>query len=171
MTKPKSPTFVCELPLRLSSADERVMSIRFDVARQAYNACLSQSLRRLDWMRESKAYQAARQLPKGAKGTRAAQARAKAFQSANKQFSFREYDLHSWAGKHISHQWLGEHLDSNTVQKLATRAFNATQEYAFGKRSRPRFKGRYQLDSLEGKSNRAGIRWRNDHRGDLGHIE
>lgn len=162
-TRSKSPTFVCELPMRLSSADERVMAVRFDTARQAYNACLGEALRRLDLMREAKAYHAARKLPKGDQHTRAAQARAQAFQSLNQRFGFREYDLHSWAGKHIQHAWLGEHLDSNTVQKLATRAFKATQAYAFGQHGRPRFKGRLQLDSLEGKSNASGIRWRDDH--------
>jgi transposase len=140
-----------------------MMAIRFDVARQAYNACLSETLRRLDLMRESKAYQAARKLPKGEKNTHAAKERAKAFRTLNERFGFREYDLHSWAGKHIKHQWLGEHLDSLTVQKLATRAFKAAREYAFGKHGRPRFKGRWQLDSLEGKSNKSGIRWCENH--------
>jgi len=171
MSKSDTSSFVCELPLRLSSADERVMAVRFDIARQAYNACLSEALRRLDLMRESKAYQAARRLPRGEKRSRAAKERAAAFHTLNQRFNFREYDLHAWAAKHIKHEWLGEHLDINTVQKLATRAFQATQAYAFGKHGRPRFKGRHQLDSLEGKSNGAGIRWRSDHGGDLGHIE
>jgi putative transposase len=158
----RRPSFVCELPLVLSSRDERVMAMRFDVARQAYNAGLSETLRRLDLMRESKEYQAARKLPRGNKGSPAAKARAAAFRAVNQRFGFREYDLHAWAAEHIKHEWLGEHLDINTVQKLATRAFKAAQAYAFGKRGRPRFKGRFQLDSIEGKSNDAGIRWRGD---------
>ena len=163
MPKSDTPSFVCELPLVLSSADERVMAVRFDVARQAYNACLSETLRRLDLLRESKEYQAARKLAKGKKGSPAAKARAAAFRAVNERFGFREYDLHAWAAEHIKHEWLGEHLDINTVQKLATRAFKAAQQYAFGKQGRPRFKGRHQLDSVEGKSNGAGIRWRDDH--------
>jgi putative transposase len=158
-----TPSFVCELPLVVSSSDERVMAVRFDVARQAYNACLSETLRRLDLMRQSKAYQVAQKLPRGDKGSPAAKARAAAFRAVNQRFGFREYDLHAWAAERIKHEWLGEHLDINTVQKLATRAFKATQEYAFGKHGRPRFKGRNQLDSIEGKSNDAGIRWRGDH--------
>ena len=159
----KNPSFVCELPLVLSGADERVLGVRFDVSRQTYNACLSEALRRLDLMRQSKEHQAARKLPRGKKGSRVAKARATAFRKANKRFGFREYDLHAWATQHISHQWLGEHLDSNTVQTLATRAFRAAQQYAFGKRGRPRFKGKNHLDSVEGKSNDSGIRWRDDH--------
>ena len=50
----KSPSFVCELPLVLAGADERVLATRFDVARQTYNACLSEALRRLGLMRESR---------------------------------------------------------------------------------------------------------------------
>jgi transposase len=155
-------SFICELPLRLAGDDERVLAVRFDTARQAYNACLSESLRRLDLLRQSRAYQDARSLPKGKKGTEAWKVRAAAFRRAEEQAGFREYDLHAWAAEHIAHQWLGEHLDINTVQKIATRAFRAVREYSFGKKGRPRFKGPNQLDSVEGKTNQSGIRWRED---------
>jgi hypothetical protein len=36
------------------------------------------------------------------------------------------------------------------------------QQYAFGKRGRPRFKGQNQRLSVEGKHHDAGIRWRKD---------
>jgi len=44
---------------------------------------------------------------------------------------------------------------------LATRAFNASQKVAFGLAKKVRFKGKNQLDSLEGKANKTGIRWLN----------
>jgi transposase len=132
------------------------------VARQAYNACLSEALRRLDLLRQSKAYQSACKLPKGEKGSPAAKFRTKAFREVNARFGFREYDLIVWTTEHIKHEWLGEHLDSNTIQKLATRAFLAAEQYALGKRGRPRFKGRNQMDTVEGKDNESGIRWRGD---------
>jgi transposase len=154
-------SFICELLLRLSGNDERVLRIRFDTARQCYNACLSESLRRLDLLRQSQAYQDARSLPTGKRGSEAWKARAAAFRLVDEQAGFREYDLHAWAAEHIAHEWLGEHLDSSTVQKIATRAFRAVREYAVGKKGRPRFKGPNQLDSVEGKTNGSGIRWRN----------
>ena len=43
----KTPSFVCELPLQVTPADERELLIRLDVARMVYNACLGASLRRL----------------------------------------------------------------------------------------------------------------------------
>ena len=54
-------------------------------------------------------------------------------------------------------------LGAHETQKIASRVFAALQEYAFGKRGRPRFKGKNRpIHSLEGKSNVAGIRWSQD---------
>jgi putative transposase len=55
---------------------------------------------------------------------------------------------------------LGAHLDSTTIQKVATRAFLAVQQSAFGKRGKPRFQGKGCFDSVEGKTNTSGILWR-----------
>jgi len=153
MRRAKTSSFICELPLVLAGDDAHTLRIRFDVARQAYNACLDEALRRLELLRQSKAYQAARKAPRGKK-------RTAAFRAANEQSGFREYDLHAWATEHISHTWLSEHLDASTVQKLATRAFQAVQQYAVGKRGRPRFKSAHQFDSVEGKTNTSGIRFK-----------
>jgi putative transposase len=60
----KTPSFIAEFPLSTTPADERELSIRLDAARQIYNASLGESLRRLDLMRESKAWQAAQAMPK-----------------------------------------------------------------------------------------------------------
>jgi putative transposase len=51
-------------------------------------------------------------------------------------------------------------LDSLTIQKVATRSFRSVKEYQLGKKGRPRFKGRGQFDSVEGKTNSSGILWR-----------
>jgi putative transposase len=168
MPKTKTDSFILDLPLRVSSTQEKRLLARLEAARQVYNACMGESLKRLGLLRQSKAYQAAQKMRRGRTGKRAAQkhretakARACAFRKANAAVGFREYDLHAYA-KQFNHCWLGEHLDINTIQKLATRAFRAVQQHAFGKRGRPRFKGRNQMDSVEGKSNASGIRWREE---------
>ena len=168
MPKAKTDSFIVEIPLAITSSEEKHLLARLEAARQVYNACLGESLKRLGLLRQSKTYQAAQKMPRGRTGKRATQkqrqmakARARAFRDANKAVGFREYDLHTYA-KQFNHCWLGEHLDINTIQKLATRAFKAVQQYGFGKRGRPRFKGRNQMDSVEGKSNASGIRWREE---------
>jgi hypothetical protein len=114
-----------------------------DAARQVYNACLGESLKRLGLLRQYKIYQCARKMKRGQAGTAT-------FREARKQVQGRAYDLHAYA-QQFSQSWLGAHLDSLTVQ-----------QYAFGKRGRPRFKGKNQLLSVEGKNNDSGIRWRKD---------
>ena len=54
MPKAQTPSFVLELELkvRISQAEEKALLTRLDVARQVYNACLGESLRRLNLMRQ-----------------------------------------------------------------------------------------------------------------------
>jgi hypothetical protein len=154
MESRKNPTFITEYPLRVDAAQERVLLVRMDAARQIYNACLGESLKRLRLMRESRIYQAARKM-------RYCKQRSLAFRQAREAHGFREYDLHAYAVQ-FSHSWLGKHVDSSTTQKIASRAFGAAMMYALGKHGKPRFKGKNQLISVEGKSNKTGIRWQGD---------
>jgi hypothetical protein len=81
------------------------------------------------------------------------------FDRARKLYQFSEYALHSYATQ-IRNSWLKIHLDAHTSQKLATRAYKAVERIAHGLAKKVRFKGKNQLSSLEGKSNCAGIRWK-----------
>lgn len=148
-----SSSFVHEIPLKTTPRDEAVLDVRLDAAKNLYNGCLCEILRRLDLMRESKTYQTARKLPKG-------KTRNEVFSACRTRFDFSEYALHSFAGKTAKSCWIGDHLDVNTIQKIATRAWKAIEQYAYGKRGRPRFKRKGTLTSVEGKSNTAGIRWK-----------
>ena len=58
--------------------------------------------------------------------------------------------------------WIGDHLSSNETQKAALRAFQAVQRHAFGTSGRPRFKRFGEIRSVEGKTNKAGIRFTGD---------
>src|SRR5712691_2094782 len=62
----------------------------------------------------------------------------------------------------MGHAWLGDHLDSLTLQKLASRAYRAANRLLVGTARCVRFKGRHQLDTVEGKTNASGIRWCGD---------
>src|SRR6266702_1837604 len=155
-TRSRTPTFICEIPLRVTSAQEHTLLVRLEAARQAYNACLGEAKRRVGLIRQSKRFQRAHALPKDdpTRTTRFSEARA--------AYQFNEYALHAYAGK-LRHSWLGQHLDSLTVQKLASRAYKAANKLLLGQARRIRFKGRNQMDSVEGKNNTSGIRWCGDH--------
>lgn len=150
-----SETFIHELPLKAVPHDLRVLDIRLDQARQLYNACLGEALRRLDPMRESRRWRLARK-------SRDKRERATLFRKLRQEHGFSDYDLQSFAIRTKNACAIGDHLDTHVCQKLATRAFQAVEQHAYGVRGRPRFKGHHRLHSLEGKSNTAGIRWRDD---------
>ena len=152
----RTPSFVCEVPLRVTPAQERTLLARLEAARQVRVTCLGQARTRARLVRESKAFQHARTLP------RDDPARKACFREARTQHGFSEYALHSYA-QQFGHSWLGEHLDSLAIQTLATRAYRAANRLLLGKARRVRFKGKHQLDTVEGKTNTSGIRWCGDH--------
>lgn len=160
MSRSSTPSFVCEIPLRVTQAQARVLGTRFEVARQFYNALLGEALRRLGLLRQSTAYQAARRdIPR----TRPTE-RAHAFLMARQAVGFTEAALSQYATR-IHHTWIGDHVDAVIGQTLTKRAFQAANRLAVGQAHKVRFKGRrgfHQIGSLEGKSNQAGLRWRED---------
>jgi len=158
MGKSKTPTFILELALETSPHDETVLNARFEAARQLYNACLDEALRRLNLLRQSKGFQKARKMPKTINGKRNKE-RTETFKELNATFGFSEYAIIIYATK-IRRSWINNHIDSNTAQKLASRAFKAVQRIAFGQAKRVRFKGKNQLKSLEGATNKTGIRYK-----------
>jgi len=159
MKRSKTPTFIIEIPLKVSPSQESVLLKRLEAARRVYNACLGEALRRAQALRRSLAYQAARGMPAGKLASPERKARSKAFTQARRAVGFGEYDLHAYA-KQFGHSYLGDHLDSLVVQAVASRAYKAVNDYLLGKKGRPRFKGRNQFDSVEGKNNSSGLRWK-----------
>jgi len=151
MQKNKTKSFIHELKLNVSPKQLKTLAVRLDVARQVYNACLGESLKRLKLMRESKIYHEAK-LAKGKE-------RQDKFKEAKQKYRFSEFSIHKYLTKIYSKTWLTNHLDGLTAQKVATRAFNAVAQYSYGKKGKPRFKGKNQFSSIEGKNNNSGIRF------------
>ena len=149
-------SFVTELSLVVDSLTEKKLLSSFQAGRQLYNACLSEAKARMKLVKQSDAYQYAKTLPKG-------KARNEAFKKARSAYRYSEYELHSYATLVANKsKWIAKNIDSNTQQKLATRAFNATEKVLFGQAKKLKFKVPSRFRSLEGKTNKQGIRWKND---------
>jgi len=151
----RTPSFIAEVPLRAPVRDARRLNVRLEAARQMYNACLGEALRRARLLSERRAYQQARRVPQG-------EERTQAFRSVRHSVAFSDAALQRYAVR-LRQEAFREHLDVHVAQRLASRAFAAVNAWLLGQRGRPRFKGYRQLDTVEGKSNHAGIRWRDDH--------
>jgi len=126
MKRTKTPTFLIELPLRLTWGQERHVRGSLEAARCLYNALLGEANRRLHRMRNDPAWQAACAIPRTHK-----QERAQAFAALRKQYCFSEYELHEYA-KCARVSWIADHIDSTMAQTLATRAYQAVNRLSRG---------------------------------------
>ena len=160
MKKQKTPSFVTELSLKTTSADEATILVRLDTGRQLYHACLGEALERLGLIQQSKEYQEIQKLPKTIDGEPNKE-RTKAFNELNKKEGFNDYDIQGYATG-IRNSWMEEHIHAHIAQKLATRAFKTVQKKAFGIAKNVRFKGKNQMDSLEGKEADTGLIFRDN---------
>jgi len=153
MSKIKRPTYIVEVPLRTTESDKRNLSIRLNAARNLYNACLGELLSRMSRMKADPDYDIARAMPKG-------DAKRELFAATAIRHGFTKTSSDAFAIKTKNACWIGDHLGAHETQKTGEKAFNAVKEHSLGKRGRPRFKPYNRLHSIEGKSNAAGIRWR-----------
>ncbi len=159
MARSTTPSFITELPIIVDSKLEKQLSARFQAARQLYNACLSEALIRMELVRNSEPYKQAKRLNRNKQKKQ----RKDLFKEARKQARFSDYELQSFATLIAkSSKWISVQVDSNTQQKLATRAFKAVERILFGMAKLVRFKVTSRFKSVEGKSNKQGLRWLKD---------
>ncbi len=153
MAKSTTPSFITTIPLVVTSSAESELLSRFQAGRQLYNALLNESMIRMRLVQKSAHYQLAKSLSKR-------KARTEAFATARKQYRYSEYDLQAYATVVANNsKWIAQKVDSNTQQKLATRAFQASEKVMFGRAKKVRFKIPSRFRSMEGKTNGQGIRW------------
>ncbi len=152
--KPKTPTFLLELPLVVEQGQACRLRAHLEAGRQLYNAILSEGHKRLRQMRADPAWQAARAIPRTHK-----QERASAFAALRQQYGFSEAALHE-AVKGLRVSWIADHIEAVVAQTLATRAYRALDRVCLGQARRVRFKSRGRgLGSLENKRNDTGLRF------------
>ncbi|MHB8255115.1 MAG: nuclease/transposase family protein [Acidiferrobacter sp.] len=87
--------------------------------------------------------------------------RASEFQRLSKEAGFTSAAIITFARNCKNEAGWQDRLGSNVTQRIAEQVFAAMQQYAFGKRGRPRFKGSNRpLHSLEATTNTANILWK-----------
>ena len=158
MVRSKTSSFITELPLVVDSLQQAELLSRFQAARQLYNACLNEAMVRMNLLRNSEAYLATKKLPSTQK-----KKRQEAFRASRQAYRYSDYDLQAYATVvSTKSKWIREKLDSNTQQTLATRAFKASERVLYGQAKKVRYKVPTQFKSVEGKTNKQGLRWRDN---------
>ena len=158
MARKKTPSFITEIPLKVDSAQESELLSKFEAARQLYNACLGEAMTRMNLVRNSEAFKVAKKIPRVDK-----KERSLAFSAARQAYRYSDYDIQSYATiVAISSKWIADKIDSNTQQTIATRAFKASERVIFGRAKKVRFKVPSRFRSVEGKTNKQGLRWKDN---------
>lgn len=150
-----SDIFVHELPIKYDKQSIDEVNVRFDSGGMLYNAILNEGLKRCKLMKESAQWKKAVRMGRSKE-------RNKLFQELRKKYKFSDNDFQKFAIQTKNNCFIKDHLDTHTVQKIATRCFNAVEGYLLNKRGKPRFKKIGSFSSLEGKSNKAGIRFKDN---------
>ncbi|MFC9540707.1 hypothetical protein ACFTQ7_12565 [Lysinibacillus sp. NPDC056959] len=160
MTKGKKDCFVIELKLLIDIWQKDILLKRFEIARTLYNTTLSYAVKQYTLMQESKHYRKQlRYYQKAKKSNDSKELKqiAKELDNIRQSFGLSEYQLHAYIKKH-QHNYK-KHIDSNTSQKIASTVWKAVQDVLF-KGSKAHFKRYEMFHSVEGKSNKAGIRFK-----------
>ena len=152
--KESKPNFVLTLKLDTEKYQEDILDKRLDIGRRIYNACLNELGKRYGLMVESKEYQRAIKIPKDD------ESRNLALQDLNKKYRLTEYSLHDFV-KPMQHHFKKD-LDSLTVQKIATRCFEAFKGQIYHTAKKIHFKKYGEWHSLEGKNNDSGLKFRDN---------
>lgn len=148
--KKKTPSFVLTLPLKTEKFQEDILNKNFEKCRKIYNACITKLHKRYNHMRESKEYQSNCKY----KG----KDRNKIFNKISQKYKLTEYSLHDFVKPMYNYY----NIDAMTGQKIATRAFDAFQDLMFHKAKKIKYKAYGEMYSIEGKSNKQGIRFRDN---------
>lgn len=158
MPKAKTPSFIVELPIFVSSEAGKQLDASFSAATRLTNVMIQAGRTIVSEMRGDPDWAIARKLP--AKTKPQIETRRVAFAALRKKYGFSEFDFHKAIAKHKNTGAFASRVGSNVAQKLATRVFKSFEEYVFAKRGLPRFKNHKRpLRSLEEKNMKTGIRW------------
>ena len=161
-SKGKTPSFVATIRLKTNSKEEKQLLMLSDCARQLYNACLGEGLKRLKSIKRTDLYKETIGLSKTSKKEK--EKRTANFISLNKTFGFNDFSLQSFGTQTKNNsKFIAEHLGTHICQKISSRAFRAVQRYAFGQAKKVTFKRKGEFVSLEGKNNKTFLTYTNGY--------
>jgi hypothetical protein len=150
MARKSTPTYTIELPLNIPVWQQRRLEKKCKIARNVYNSCLGEALKRHKRVKADKEYRTLLHEPKSKE-------RDKQLSDIRLAYGFSEYGLHDFV-KTVQHKFK-ENIGSFEAQKLATRAFQAVEKLHFRKAKKVHFKVFDDDISVENKSNTTGLRY------------
>lgn len=150
--------FIVQFPLKTEKYQEDILNKRFEIGRKIYNSLVNVTQKRYKEMIKTKKY---RTLISSLTGNKKSdKERWKQINTIRKQYGMSEYSFHKDVKKMQKH--FKDNIDSFTAQKIATKLWRAYDKLFYGNGKKIYYKKFGTMNSLEGKSNQTGIRFKND---------
>lgn len=150
--------FIVQFPLLTQLYQEDILNKRFEIGRKIYNSLATVTQKRYKEMIKTKKYRTLlSQLTRDKKKDNAIW---KEIDLMRKEYNLNEYSFHNDVKEMQKH--FKDNIDSFTAQKIATNLWKAYDKLFYGNGKDIHYKKYETLNSLEGKSNNTGIRFKND---------
>lgn len=150
--------FIVEFPLKTEKYQEDVLNKRFKVGRYIYNSLVNVTQKRYKEMIKTKKYRnLISVLTENKKSNKEIW---KQINDIRKQYGMSGYSFHEDVKQMQNH--FKDNIDSFTAQKIATQLWKSYDKLFYGNGNKIYYKRHGELNALEGKSNRTGIRFKDN---------
>ena len=149
---------IVQFPLKTEKYQEDILDKRFEIGRQIYNSLVNITQKRYREMVKTKKYRSLISQLSGDK--RRDKPIWEQINDIRKQFGMSEYSFYCDI-KQLQHHF-SDNIDSLTARSIASNLWRAYEKLFFGNGNKIHYKKYSTLNSLEGKSNSTGIRFKND---------
>ena len=150
--------FIVQFPLKTEKYQENILDKRFEIGRRIYNSLVNVTQKRYKEMIKTKKY---RNLMSQLSGDKKKDKLIwKEISEIRKEYGMSEYSFYADV-KNMQHHF-SDNIDAFTAQKIAFRLWKAYDKFFYENGEQIHYKKYGNLNSLEGKSNRTGIRFKND---------
>ena len=150
--------FVVQFPLKTEKYQEDILNKRFEIGRKIYNSLVNVTQKKYKEMIKTKKY---RKLLSSLSGNKKTDKSVwKQIDEIRKQYGLSEYSFHEDIKQMQKH--FKDNIDSFTAQKIATELWKSYDKLFYGNGKKVYYKKYGELNSLEGKSNKTGIRFKDN---------
>ena len=158
MTKCNTSSYVVEYELAFDNENPAsVLDKSEKIAKAIYNDCLNECLKRYHKLIHDKKYQ---ELLKEYKTSNNKRELIKQLNDIALSYGYSEYSMHEYV-KNVKHYY-SDKLGIDECQKLATRAYKTVERLRYHQADKVNFKGKYDSISIEGKSHKSKLHYRED---------
>ena len=150
--------FIVQFPLRTEKYQEDILNKRFEIGRNIYNSLVNVTQKRYKEMIKTKKYR--NLLSSLMVNKKTDKDIWKQMNDIRKQYGMSEYSFHKDVKQMQKH--FKDNIDSFTAQKIATELWKSYEKLFYRNGKKVYYKKHGSFNTLEGKSNKQGIRFKDD---------